>query len=619
MKSPIYISSLLAGSLLASCELDSPTISTLDKETVFTTVEMADAAVMGIHVSFAETNSYRGRFIPYYGANTDCEVISGYGSASDPTTDQKAQLGCYCTSPTNTQMNSSNNAWGKLYEGIERANVAIESMEEYSDLENDEDLRQLYGELLTLRAMIYLDLVKAWGDVPARFEPVTSETVYLAKSSRKEIVTRIMSDLETAEGYLGWPNDNDFTRTTERVSKSFAKALRARCALFMAGVSYYYPAGALEANSENPTEMYQIALQECKDVIESGKNQLGEFKDNFLALCKDDVTAGKESIYEIPFAEGRGRVLYTYGIKHAAKDQWTQQAQGGAMRPAPTLWYDYDKDDVRRGITLAPYRWGDVDKTTNKSNKEISGNTGLAFCFGKLRYEWMDRIVTSTNDDGVNFQVMRLADVYLMAAEAENELNGPAGAGQYMKPILDRAYPAEKATEILSSATVSADAFRLEIMNQRKLEFAGEAVRKLDLIRWGKLSEVLQETKDKMSRLANREGEYANYPNKIYYNENLGADPDDAEGYTIYGLNEGETDESIQATYEESSNWFVIRDEAEAQDDKELKDIQDNNTSINGHINNLFVNDPNSQMFWPIWENFINSSNGMLTNEFGVN
>lgn len=50
----------------------------------------------------------------------------------------------------------------------------------------------------------------------------------------------------------------------------------------------------------------------------------------------------------------------------------------------------------------------------------------------KLRYEWMSRIVTSTNDDGVNWQYMRLADVYLMAAEAVNELEGPANAAQYI-------------------------------------------------------------------------------------------------------------------------------------------------------------------------------------------
>ena len=45
---------------------------------------------------------------------------------------------------------------------------------------------QLLGAALTYRAIYYADLMKAWGDVPARFEPITSETLYIAKSSRDD-------------------------------------------------------------------------------------------------------------------------------------------------------------------------------------------------------------------------------------------------------------------------------------------------------------------------------------------------------------------------------------------------------------------------------------------------
>lgn len=69
------------------------------------------------------------------------------------------------------------------------------------------------------------------------------------------------------------------------------------------------------------------------------------------------MTAGKESIFEIPFSDGRGRVLYTWGGKHKTTDQWTGLAKGGVNGPTPTLWYDFDKDDVRRNITCLPYTW----------------------------------------------------------------------------------------------------------------------------------------------------------------------------------------------------------------------------------------------------------------------
>ena len=50
---------------LASCDMDAPSISSLDASSVFSTYSLAEAEVMSIHVSFGETNSYRGRFLPY--------------------------------------------------------------------------------------------------------------------------------------------------------------------------------------------------------------------------------------------------------------------------------------------------------------------------------------------------------------------------------------------------------------------------------------------------------------------------------------------------------------------------------------------------------------------------
>ena len=95
MKKSLYISFLCAATLMSSCDLEAPTQSSITEETVFSTEALADAAVMGIHQSFGETNSYRGRFIPYYGTNTDCEIFNNYAGVSDPSTDKEASLACY--------------------------------------------------------------------------------------------------------------------------------------------------------------------------------------------------------------------------------------------------------------------------------------------------------------------------------------------------------------------------------------------------------------------------------------------------------------------------------------------------------------------------------------------
>ena len=584
--------------VVSSCDMDAPTISTLDETSVFSTYSLAEAEVMSIHISFGETNSYRGRFLPYYGLNTDLETGSGtYPSLKDQATDKQG-LWNYSTLSTNGQMNTDNNAYAKFYEGIERANLAIEGIRKHGNIEANPDMRHLLGEALTLRAVVYNDLVKAWGDVPARFEPNNPTNVYMPRANKDEIYKQLLADLAEAEQYCYWPKESSITKSTERVSKAFVKGLRARIALYACG---YALRGDGYRRSNDPElsqdKMMQIVKDECLDVINQGSNKLGDFKSNFVKLCQDNVTAGDESLWEIPFSDGRGRVLYTWGVKHNAKDQYTQQAQGGVNGPLPYLYYDYDVDDIRRDITCVPYDWS-KELTEGKSHQQLRAIN--KWCFGKLRYEWMKRIVTSTNDDGVNWQYMRLADVYLMAAEAVNYLDGPSSAWQYMKPVLDRALPAEKVAALQAKYTASKEAFQAGIVEQRAFEFAGEALRKADLVRWGIIDEKMAEAKQKLTDLANRQGAYADLPVKIYWKL-----ADNGEDILIYGLNHGDTDDqgsNLKAEGYTAKDWFVASKDG-------------SNIITDDYIEGLYVKQPSLNCVWPIWQTFIDKSNNMLNND----
>ncbi len=604
MKNLVYkilIIGLLVGTVSACQDaLDAPTQSSLDESVIFSTPILAEGAVMGIHQSFGETNSYRGRYIPFYGMNTDVE----WYNSSENTTDDRAMLTGYNSSVSSIQMNTDNNAWAKMYEAIERANMCIKGLRTYGNVDSNTELAQLLGEALTLRAFIYNDLVKAWGDVPARFEPITTSTIYIPKSDRDVIYKQILADLKEAESYVEWPNGSAVTRSTERVNKAFVKGLRARIALAAGGYGQR-PDGTIRRSTDpelTVEKMYTIAKDECVDVIESETCVLGTFEKNFKNLCQDDVTAGLESLYEIPFSPGRGRVLYTFGVKHSTKDQYTQLASGGANGPLPTLFYDYDKDDIRRDITCVPYYW---DKGAQTSETTWGGayqvpNKLSQWYFGKLRYEWMKRIVTSSNDDGVNWQVMRYADIYLMAAEAINELDGPTNAAPYLRKIHERAFPnnSEKVTAFMNTATASKTDFFNAIVEERGFEFAGEMLRKADLIRWNLLSVKLVEAKNKLIELANRTGKYADLPEKIYYKT-----ADDGESLVIYGLEHGDTDVQGESLgYDSNKGWFVSNGV---------------NNLTDAKINSLYQNDPDTRQFWPIWKFFIDSSNGMLTNDYG--
>ena len=130
---------------------------------------------------------------------------------------------------------------------------------------------QLLGEALTYRAVYYADLMKAWGDVPARFEPITPETLYLPKTNRDEIYKRIISDLEEASQLVAWPNENSLTTSVERVNKAFVKSFRARLAMVASGFQQY-PDGVRRSNDPelSVNKMYTLALAEADTVINSG-------------------------------------------------------------------------------------------------------------------------------------------------------------------------------------------------------------------------------------------------------------------------------------------------------------------------------------------------------------
>jgi hypothetical protein len=595
MKKFIYIIiSIVFTGLFVSCEdfLEAPSQSTLDESLIFSNPTLAASAIDGIKEPIGQTNSYRGRFLTHYGANTDIEWYNSSTAAS-----ARSDLARYVNSAINTDMNTANNAWAQMYSGIERANICIRGLRTYGNPAPGTEMGQLLGEALTLRAFYYADLVKAWGDVVARFEPISSETMYLPKSSRDLIYKQLLADLEEAAELVAWPNGNARTTTTEGINRAFVKAFRARICMAAAGYSQY-PDGIRRSNDPelSVSTLYPIAMQECTDVITSGKASLeSSFEGFWRKVCEENIAAGGESLWEIPFADGRGRMAFTFAVRHASADQYTEQPRGGDYGPLPHVFYDYDVKDTRRDVTCVPYSWGTA---TNKVSKQTinTGNGVSLWYFGKLRYEWMKRYVTSTNDDGLNEIYMRYAEVLLIAAEVQNELGNLGPAKDYLKQVRQRAFaladrPA-KVDAYLNAITTKEQMFNA-IVNEHAFEFCGEMERKAALIRWNLLGSRMDDAKTRMTSLSNREGSYADVPEKIYYRY-----ASDGESLQFYGLNRGETeDRSADYTF---NTVYVSTDKL-----GETK------------INSLFTNNPDQNQFWPIWQVFIDASNGTLKNDYG--
>ena len=595
MKHKIIIAGLIISGLFSSCQqfeedyLDAPAQSTIDESVLFSTAGLAEAAIDGIKVPFAETNSYRGRFLPYYGLNTDIEWYTASTSG-----DVKADLCVYDAKPDNTEMNTANNAYAMMFSGIERANICIRGLRRYGNPLPDTQMGQLLGEALTLRAIYYADLLKAWGDVPARFEPITSETLYLPKTSRDVIYKQLIADLGEAATLVAWPNGTTYTSTVEHVNKAFVKGFRARLAMVASGYQQY-PDGIRRSTDPelSVANMYALALKESREVIESGSAKLETTFEGFWKKYNQEVvTSGGESLWELPFSDGRGRMLFTFAVKHTTNDQWHANGagRGGVAGPLPYVFYDYDLADTRRDVTCVPYKWGTA--VNNVAKQEL--NALDTWYFGKYRYEWMKRFVTSTNDDGINKIYMRYAEVLLIAAEAANELEGPTAAAPYLKEVRRRAFAstnhATKVDAYVNALTDKQSMFNA-LIEENKYEFTGEMERKQALIRWNLLKTKMDEAKVKMTDLKARTGAYADVPSTLYYKYAA-----DNVSLIIYGLNRGENvSPGVDYT---AATWTKL-------DDAKIASVY--KAGVN----------PDNRQFWPIWKVFIETSNNQLVNDYG--
>ncbi|MDR2511180.1 MAG: RagB/SusD family nutrient uptake outer membrane protein [Bacteroidales bacterium] len=598
--------------------LDTPANSAMDAETVFSTPGLAQEAIKGVLMSFGETNSYRGRFIAFYGPNSDLELRKSL-SADKYGSDDAQSLCTYNTSPGNGQMATDNNAWAKFYEGIERANIAIVSIKKYGDL-SDPLMAQILGEFITLRAVLYNDLLKGWGNCVARFEPANEQTISLPRVDRDVVLKQLLADLEEAAELTAWPNAMSVTTKAERINKAFVKGMRARIALTAGGYSQHLsdaPSNELTLSTDPdlaPEKMYAIAKKECVDVILSGTCRLLDYETFWKKFCGEEHKAGEEELWSIPFANdptkgARGRVLFDLGVPHTNKDKYVdgQAGKGGSTLLNPTLFFDYEKEDVRRDVTCVPWKWAD--------GKKVISADGRDWYIGKFRYEWLSSNMwtnTNTNDDGLNYLYMRYSDILLMAAEAINEIDGPASAAPYLQEVRDRAYPnnPEKVFTYMAQATAGKNAMFKAIVDERALEFAGEMLRKNDLTRWNLLKVKMDDAKAKTQAWASGSDYTSTFNGKTYPYSTLPWDPSadgnhgayklyyktaaDGEDIIIYGLNYGDLPVAPDASYTGTKDWNL-----------------DNKT----YWNWFYYRDPNKQPYWPIWQNFVNLSNGLLNND----
>lgn len=351
--------------------------------------------------------------------------------------------------------------WANLYTGIERANVLLANIDGPKDIA-EADKRHIQGEAIFLRAYYYFMLTQWYGDVPMRLKPTQSpDETNMPFTKANEVYDWVIAEMITAEGLLKDQKATGFNYT-ERVTQTAVQAMLARVCLYAAG------------EPVKDTKRYADAAKWAREVINSGIHKLNpDYTQIFKLQAKDlyDLTY-RESIWEVGFY-----------VNSAAPDQsspgqvrvgipTTSDISGrndGRLFVYPRLYRTYESfafttaanatsdasPDQRRDWSVASFKYSGGSATTPATEAPVAYNLYYTRYPGKWRRseENSPRVATQSP---TNYPIIRYADVLLMLAEAENELNASptAEAISLVNQVRGRAYGKLNGSKIVTRIDV---------------------------------------------------------------------------------------------------------------------------------------------------------------------
>lgn len=444
--------------LLNSCDdfLQEDPRDLLSPDNFFNSDAEAMTAVNGLYVGLTDNNLYRGRGLDdFYISGADVIGPSREFGGVEP-------IQSYIITEAN--YGSARSTWQALYQIVQDANLILSNITENPSL-SESGRNQAIGETLFLRSLAYYHLTNLWGDVPYYRDNLTlAEVQILGRTDVTEIRNDIVEDLLQAEALL---LESHSGNNSGRATKAAASTLLTKIYLIM--------------------QNWQAARDKAVEIIDTSPHQL---LDNYEDVFDRANPYNAEIIFQVDFVKDLLPTTRTDSYTPRIRDEPKKSSDRGALTAALEA-----RDEAFTGYGLAvplpdfaeKFPLDDLRRPTNV----ITEYLGFELKFPYMPKNWNpNQILSPRGNHGENYIVFRLADVYLMAAEAENELNGPANAYQYINKVRERAYEPDKPFSGLTQQQ-----FREAIYDERKWELAGEGHRRLDLIRWGILLDVVKSTK----------------------------------------------------------------------------------------------------------------------------
>ena len=368
--------------------------------------------------------------------------------------------------------------WTGSYLGINRANILINKLEAGSL--SEEVKNEYIGQAKFLRALLYFNLVKAYGGVPLHVKGTfdTSETG-LPRSSTEDTYAQIIADLQDAEVRLAPFNPEH--QKAGKATLGSAKGLLAKVYLQMGN----WTAAASKAKEVMDMGVYAL-YPDYKEIwnpdpsVENGSEHL--FSAQHINGGDNTTNLGNHTVF---------RFVPT-STKHPVTGEdirWSSEG-GSSSGEVVREFFEAVPDTYRKWWTMRdemPFYWKVA------TGELVTGDTVPLLQPVVIKYYQIDQ-GTGFLKTGLNTTILRYSDILLTYAEAVNEAEGGASAAAYeaLNMVRRRARavgtPDEQPESVypdIAVGSLSQAAFRDAILFERAQEFIGEGERRNDLNRHG--------------------------------------------------------------------------------------------------------------------------------------
>ncbi|MFI5138619.1 MAG: RagB/SusD family nutrient uptake outer membrane protein [Sphingobacteriales bacterium] len=405
-------------------------------------------AQSAVNAVYSSLNSDPAGDFPLYGRQLNLLVENGSDnqiySPSNTNPDVRA-LGTATYVSANSRVQK---IWQQLYYGINRANIAIDNI---PAIQFDTTTRaRLVRESKFVRALLYFNLVRLYGDVPlVLHNPNTIDVsaLLVARTPASVVYAQIIADLTDATN----------------LPKSYTGANIGRAT---GGAAH-----ALLAKVYVTRQDWTDALTQLNDVINGGYGYalFPNYRDAFQKTTKNGV----EHIFSVQFETNLGAVNSVQYLSQSFAS-FNVGAFPSDIPADGTLYKLFSSNDTRRAVTFYTTQYNPATGLTSVYN------SSYAPYFNKF-VDYSLSPLTNQAQSGINYPVIRYADVLLLYAEVQNEINGAPTADAYaaINQVRTRANVPN-----LTSA-LNQTAFRDSVFLERRKEFIQEGHRWFDLVRQG--------------------------------------------------------------------------------------------------------------------------------------